>query len=156
MTKEQLESEAYKFRQAIEKARAAGSFRPKEYRPERMNNFPHDCCDDIKRQEELQRQIDEYEIIIAKEMWLKHSRRHEIQSSAELIDELQKKKRIQEEKVKQAKMELLDRQRDYPEYELYTKVTEEHKKKLLEYHDICEEIAKIKTAITEIDKQYHL
>ena len=110
----------------------------------------------IKRQEELQRQIDEYEIIIAKEMWLKHSRRHEIQSSAELIDELQKKKRIQEEKVKQAKMELLDRQRDYPEYGLYTKVTEEHKKKLLEYHDICEEIAKIKTAITEIDKQYHL
>ncbi len=110
----------------------------------------------IKRQEELQRQIDEYEIIIAKEMWLKHSRRHEIQSSAELIEELQKKKRIQEEKVKQAKMELLDRQRDYPEYGLYTKVTEEHKKKLLEYHDICEEIAKIKTAITEIDKQYHL
>lgn len=46
MTKEQLESEAYKFRQAIEKARAAGSFRPYDHRPERMNNFPHDCCDD--------------------------------------------------------------------------------------------------------------
>ena len=46
MIKEQLELEACKFRQAIEKARDAGDFTPNGHRPERMNNFPHDCCDD--------------------------------------------------------------------------------------------------------------
>ena len=46
MTREMLENEAYKFRQAIEKAKAVGEFKPNSYRPERMNNFPYDCCDD--------------------------------------------------------------------------------------------------------------
>ena len=46
MTKEKLESEAYKFRQAIEKARNAGDFKTSVCGFERMNNFPRDCCDD--------------------------------------------------------------------------------------------------------------
>ncbi len=46
MTKSQLEKEAYKFRQAIEEAKAAGEFKSVKYRTDRMNNFPHDCCDD--------------------------------------------------------------------------------------------------------------
>ena len=47
MTKEQLLFEATRFRRAIEKAGAAGEFVPKKpFQPERMNNFPHDCCDD--------------------------------------------------------------------------------------------------------------
>ena len=47
MTKEQLLFEATRFRRAIEKAKAAGEFVPKKpFQPERMNNFPHDCCDD--------------------------------------------------------------------------------------------------------------
>lgn len=46
MTKAQLEKEANRFRQAIEDAKAAGEFKPDRYKSERMNNFPHDCCDD--------------------------------------------------------------------------------------------------------------
>lgn len=47
MTKEQLLFEASRFRKAIEKAKEAGEFIPiKPFQPERMNNFPHDCCDD--------------------------------------------------------------------------------------------------------------
>lgn len=46
MTEDQLKTEATKFRKAIEKARNAGEFRPSSYKPERMNNFPYDCCDD--------------------------------------------------------------------------------------------------------------
>jgi len=46
MTEEHLKSEASKFRKAIEKARDAGEFKPSSYRPERMNSFPHDCCED--------------------------------------------------------------------------------------------------------------
>lgn len=46
MTKAQLEKEAYRFRQSIEDAKVAGEFKSNKNRPERMNNFPHDCCDD--------------------------------------------------------------------------------------------------------------
>lgn len=46
MTKQELLYEANRFRQAIEKAKAAGEFIPQKYKQERMNNFPHDCCDD--------------------------------------------------------------------------------------------------------------
>lgn len=46
MTKSQLEKEAYRFRQAIEDAKEAGEFKSNKYRFERMNRFPHDCCDD--------------------------------------------------------------------------------------------------------------
>ncbi|MBR3311412.1 MAG: hypothetical protein IKG15_06225 [Solobacterium sp.] len=46
MTREELLFEATRFRRAIEKAKEAGEFIPKRFKPERMNNFPHDCCDD--------------------------------------------------------------------------------------------------------------
>ena len=47
MTREELKFEATRFRRAIEKAKADGEFVPKKpLQPERMNNFPHDCCDD--------------------------------------------------------------------------------------------------------------
>ena len=46
MTKQELLHEANRFRQAIEGAKAAGEFISQRFRQERMNNFPHDCCDD--------------------------------------------------------------------------------------------------------------
>jgi hypothetical protein len=47
MTKQQLLNEARRFRKAIETAKEAGMFLPKNHiRQERMNNFPLDCCDD--------------------------------------------------------------------------------------------------------------
>ena len=47
MTREELKFEATRFRRAIEKAKADGEFVPKKpLQSERMNNFPHDCCDD--------------------------------------------------------------------------------------------------------------
>ena len=46
MTREELLHEAIRFRRAIEKAKDAGEFVPQRFKPERMNNFPHDCCDD--------------------------------------------------------------------------------------------------------------
>lgn len=46
MTKQELLHEANRFRQAIERAKEAGEFIPQRFKHERMNNFPHDCCDD--------------------------------------------------------------------------------------------------------------
>ena len=46
MTRDELLLEATRFRRAIEKAKVAGEFVPQRFKPERMNNFPHDCCDD--------------------------------------------------------------------------------------------------------------
>jgi hypothetical protein len=46
MTKQGLLYEANRFRQAIEKAKAAGEFIPQIFKQERMNIFPYDCCDD--------------------------------------------------------------------------------------------------------------
>lgn len=46
MNKSDLLREAKQFRKAIEKARDADEFAPKGFKPERMNEFPNDCCDD--------------------------------------------------------------------------------------------------------------
>ena len=46
MTREELLFEATRFRRAIEKEKEAGEFDPHSFKFERMNNFPHDCCDD--------------------------------------------------------------------------------------------------------------
>lgn len=47
MTKKKLTELSTQFREAIEKARDSGEFAPsKPYMSERMNSFPHDCCDD--------------------------------------------------------------------------------------------------------------
>ena len=46
MTRKELLHEATRFRRAIEKAKEAGEFDPHSFKFERMNNFPHDCCDD--------------------------------------------------------------------------------------------------------------
>lgn len=46
MKKEELLHEAMRFRQAIEKARDGGEFAPRQFKTERMNKFPYDCCDD--------------------------------------------------------------------------------------------------------------
>ena len=46
MTEQELLYEAKRFRQAIDKAKAAGKFISQRLRQERMNNFPYDCCDD--------------------------------------------------------------------------------------------------------------
>ena len=46
MTREELLFEATRFRRAIEKAKAAGEFTPQQFKPERINNFPYDCCDE--------------------------------------------------------------------------------------------------------------
>lgn len=46
MTREELQFEAFRFRKAIEKAKGAKEFVPQRFKCERMNNFPHDCCDD--------------------------------------------------------------------------------------------------------------
>lgn len=46
MTKQELLHEAKCFRQAIERAKVAGEFILQGFKQERMNNFPHDCCDD--------------------------------------------------------------------------------------------------------------
>lgn len=47
MTREKVLFEATRFHRAIEKAMAVRKFVPKRpFQPERMNNFPYDCCDD--------------------------------------------------------------------------------------------------------------
>lgn len=46
MTKLELLHRANSFRQAIEKAKAAGEFISQRFKHGRMNNFPYDCCDD--------------------------------------------------------------------------------------------------------------
>ena len=46
MNKSDLLREAKQFRKAIEKAKDADEFAPKDFEPERMNEFPNDCCDD--------------------------------------------------------------------------------------------------------------
>ena len=46
MTRDELLLEATRFRRAIEKAKVVGEFVPQRFKPERMNKFPHDCCDD--------------------------------------------------------------------------------------------------------------
>ena len=46
MSREELLYEATRFRKAIERAKDAGEFVPKQFKRERMNGFPHDCCDD--------------------------------------------------------------------------------------------------------------
>ena len=46
MTEKELNVEACRFRTAIEMAKNAGEFTPKQFKSERMNNFPKDCCDD--------------------------------------------------------------------------------------------------------------
>lgn len=46
MTRKELLHEATGFRRAIEKAKDGGEFVPHRFKPERMNNFPYDCCDD--------------------------------------------------------------------------------------------------------------
>lgn len=46
MTREELQFEAFRFRKAIEKSNDAKEFVPQRFKFERMNNFPHYCCDD--------------------------------------------------------------------------------------------------------------
>ena len=46
MDKTNLIKEAKRFRAAIEKARDAGAFEPKDFNRERMSEFPYECCDD--------------------------------------------------------------------------------------------------------------
>lgn len=45
MIREELFIRATWFRKAIEKAKDAVEFVPQRFKPERMNNFPHECCD---------------------------------------------------------------------------------------------------------------
>ena len=47
MTREGLLFKANRFRGAIENAKVVGNYvQCKTFQPERMSNFPHDCCDD--------------------------------------------------------------------------------------------------------------